>query len=451
MSTLFEKIETNTGKVKIELPQAATAIHFSNSSSPPKWFALTVAQISRSLENIAANIAEFRGHNAGTYDETRLRNLFVRYLEDPVARALAGTQTLPVYTVIGRIIHYANSNDDYPEKTLRLDEGEIRNAISQLDENSTALMKAAVGAGNRPKPKGERVRGGENVLYYGAPGTGKSFSAKAEGIKARAEIFRTVFHPDLQNSDFIGSLRPHVDDEKKVTYEFRPGPFSRALLFARDNPTVRVHLVIEELNRAMAAAVFGDVFQLLDRDTDGTSEYTVDAPSDDFAKWFGEDSFGLPSNLWILATMNSADQGVYPLDTAFRRRWRQTYIPIDYEKSPDGTLDVGVEGGATISISWKSFVKHLNDFLISELDIPEDRLIGPRYLSGKELRSGQLPGKLLIYLWDDLLRHHGRHRLFLKSVRTYGALDRAVLDGGQVFNSEFVAGLSLSAIADRAD
>ena len=451
MPTLFEKIETETGKVLIRLPEAGTAIHFSNSSNPPKWFSLTVTQLASALGDIADNLAVFRARNAGTYDETRLRGLFDKFLSDPVAKALAGTQTMPIYTVLGKIVHFANSDEDYTDKTLELDEPAIRNAIDQLEHESHSLMKAAVGSGGRPKAKGDRVKGGENILYYGAPGTGKSYTAKAAGADAKAEIFRTVFHPDMQNSDFVGSLRPGVDGEGHVTYEFRPGPFARALLFARENPRQHVHLVIEELNRAMAAAVFGELFQLLDRDANGGSEYTVDAPSDEFAKWYGEESFGLPSNFWILATMNSADQGVYPLDTAFRRRWRQEYIPIDYDKAPDGGLVIAAGDAGDIPVEWREFVRKLNDFLIANLDIPEDRLVGPRYLAPKELEGGQLPGTLLIYLWDDLLRHHGRHRLFLDSFRTYGALDKAVREGKQIFGPEFLAFLTPGAAVAQVE
>lgn len=298
-----------------------------------------------------------------------------------------------------------------------------------------------------------RLTGGDNILVYGAPGTGKSYNVKKLGEGALE--FRTVFHPDMQNSDFVGTLKPSVDDQKNVSYEFQPGTFARALQYADNNPEKRVHLVIEELNRAMAAAVFGELFQLLDRDNDGASEYTVDCPSTEFAKWYGSEQIRLPSNLWIYATMNSADQGVYPLDTAFRRRWKQQYTPIDYSNSPAGNVSVYINGSDPVEILWRDFVRKLNGHLVAQLDIPEDRLVGPRFLTASDLSAGALPGKLLIYLWDDLLRHHGRQKLFLHTIRTYGSLHEHSGNNSQVFSDEFVTFLTDSAtippLAEQAE
>jgi len=326
--------------------------------------------------------------------------------------------------------------------------GELVQALASMpniDEGLKTAISESRSGNNSPRALGgERMLGGENILYYGAPGTGKSYTAKTSGDHEGAKAFRTVFHPDMQNSDFVGSLKPAISEKGDVSYKFRPGPFSRAIRYARDNPSERVHLVIEELNRAMAAAVFGELFQLLDRNKYGASEYAVEAPSDEFAEWYGEEIIKLPSNLWILATMNSADQGVYPLDTAFRRRWRQVYVPLDYNKAPTGNITIIVDLGVGSKIPWPIFVETLNNFLAIRLDIPEDRLVGPRFLSEAELESGDLPGKLLIYLWDDLLRHHGRNKLFSGTIRTYGSLDKAVNEKQPIFNADFLAALPLS-------
>jgi hypothetical protein len=296
-------------------------------------------------------------------------------------------------------------------------------------------------------PQSARLTGAQNILYYGAPGTGKSH--KVQQLIGTSRSFTTVFHPDMQNSDFIGSLKPGLDEKGGVTYAFRPGPFARALSFACANPSEKVYLVIEELNRAVAAAVFGELFQLLDRTKDGSGRYGVDFPSPEFEAWFAAtlkeveletSRLLLPSNLWILATMNSADQGVYPLDTAFRRRWVQEYVAINYENAPD--LDVTcILNAGPINISWKTFVEALNRFLVSELDIGEDRLLGPRFVDEHELVDGALPGKLLIYLWDDLLRHHGRNELFAEGVKTYGEIDRRSKNKEPIFSTRFLSRL----------
>lgn len=315
--------------------------------------------------------------------------------------------------------------------------------LSQYSENATALS-VAPGISKPVSSPSTYLNGGENILFYGAPGTGKSHDVWQ--MVGNDFSFATVFHPDMQNSDFTGTLKPGVDDNGSVTYAFRPGPFARAVACAWANPERKVFLVIEELNRAVAAAVFGELFQLLDRNADGSGRYQVDFPSPEFAKWFGvetgidTDKLSLPDNLWILATMNSADQGVYPLDTAFRRRWRQRYLPIDYTKAPDVRVSYVTPAGLATT-DWRTFVKTLNDFLISKLEIEEDRLLGPRFVEEQELDGGKLPGKLLIYLWDDLLRHHGRTELFATGISSNGELHRRINGDEQIFSTAFLATL----------
>jgi len=294
-----------------------------------------------------------------------------------------------------------------------------------------------------------RVTGGSNTIYYGAPGTGKSYTVNQETKGAGpARVVRTVFHPDTQNADFIGSLKPVVRTDGDIGYRFSPGPFAKALSEAFRDPGNMHWLVIEELNRAPAAAVFGELFQLLDRDDDGAGEYEVNFPSDEFADWWESQTgsknakLRLLSNLSISATMNSADQGVFPLDTAFRRRWNQEYIALDYTTAPSGTVEVHTSASDTETIEWRVFVSTLNDFLATEIGagISEDRLVGQRFLSPSELGSA-LPGKLLIYLWDDLLRHHGREILFRAGVKTYGELTARQSQGKPIFSDQFLAAI----------
>ena len=318
-------------------------------------------------------------------------------------------------------------------------------------ENMAYLHKVdAAEAGIDAAPDGEDgvgaydpVEGGENVIYYGAPGTGKTHTVdrRVEGTVC----VRTVFHPDMQNSDFVGSLKPVVQGDR-VSYAFAPGPFALALKSALRNPERRTYLVIEELNRAPAAAVFGDLFLLLDRDERGAGKYDVDVPTPEFRSWlFGDPAAGiariaLPANLWILATMNSADQGVYPIDTAFRRRWRQVYVPIDYDAAPDGMLEIRRADDNRFSLQWRDFVRIMNEHLTTSLSIAEDRLIGPWFATAEELAgSSRIPGKVLIYLWDDLLRHHGREMVFnLREVKTYGQLYQRLDHDQRIFSDELL-------------
>lgn len=288
------------------------------------------------------------------------------------------------------------------------------------------------------------LTGGENIIFYGAPGTGKTHTVDAM-VDGKLCV-RTVFHPDMQNSDFVGALKP-VMQEDRVTYSFSPGPFALALRNALAQPDRENYLVIEELNRAPAAAVFGDLFLLLDRDGNGAGKYDVDFPTPEFKAWLSTsldrevNRVSLPSNLWLLATMNSADQGVYPIDTAFRRRWRQEYVPIDYSAAPSGVLDIVLGDGSTQSVPWHVFAKTVNEHLTEQLDVAEDRLLGPWFVTAEDLaRSSLIPGKVLIYLWDDLLRHHGREKVFdVSAVKTFGEVSARVLTSQRVFSDALLA------------
>tara|TARA_B100000767_G_C19773671_1_gene541403 strand:+ start:1756 stop:3648 length:1893 start_codon:yes stop_codon:yes gene_type:complete len=290
--------------------------------------------------------------------------------------------------------------------------------------------------------------GGENRIYYGAPGTGKSY--KIDGIIKGQIYTRTVFHPDLQNSDFFGCLKPRMQGIN-VNYEFVPGPFIKALSEAYLNPSKPVYLVIEELNRAPAATVFGDLFLLLDRDDDGKGIYDVDFPSPESCEWFNnktgetDEKIFIPSNLFIYASMNSADQGVFPIDTAFRRRWQQEYLPLDYDNGPIGEISYLDEDNIRKIIKWESFVETLNNYLtsIDDLSIAEDRLLGQWFVKSKELDGKGIPEKILLYLWDDLLRHVGRNNIFdERKIKTYGALTKAVEGHKHFLSKPFIEELN---------
>ena len=323
--------------------------------------------------------------------------------------------------------------------------GEMVAALAMKPEIDTLMKTVIESAIPTVTPKivaKKRLSGGNNTIYYGAPGTGKSYTV--DGQSKGDQVVRTVFHPDVQNSDFVGTLKP-VREDDGITYRFSPGPFSLALAKAMNNPDRKVWLIIEELNRAPAASVFGDLFLLLDRDGNGRGEYDVNCPSEEFAHWYVEetgdssDKIRLPSNLWIAATMNSADQGVFPLDTAFRRRWDQIYIPIDYNSGPSGSINFVPIGGPKTAIEWRKFVKALNDHLTAELSVAEDRLVGPWFVKDAEIGGeGALPGKVLIYLWDDLLRHHGREAVFKSDIKTYGDLSKRIENETPVFSDTFL-------------
>ena len=287
-------------------------------------------------------------------------------------------------------------------------------------------------------------KAGENIVYYGAPGTGKSYAID-EIVKTTKHV-STVFHPDTQYSDFVGCLKPSMNGTD-VEYRFREGPFCKILKVAHDNPQEHCYLIIEEINRASAAAVFGEIFQLLDRKPNGGSRYGVDINDPDMLSYLDinapsvihDDQLKLPSNLSIYATMNSSDQAVMPMDTAFKRRWRFEYKSIDFDSCASGSFTILNSDKNPLSISWKNFAICINECL-AEQGIPEDRHLGPWFLNTEELSEERavnkvLTGKLFMYLWDDVLRHGLQAAVFdTSSSKNYGQLVHNFNSGVSVFS-----------------
>lgn len=255
-------------------------------------------------------------------------------------------------------------------------------------------------------------KGAINKIYYGAPGTGKSFKVS----KDYPNFKRVTFHPEYTHYDFVGGLRP-VEDEitNKISYRFVPGPFTDALASALLNPNQTTGIIIEEVNRANTAAVFGDIFQLLDRDDNGTSEYSI--TNKDLQDYLRKEhnlvslELKLPSNFSLIATMNSADQGVYVMDSAFKRRWKFEYMPINFQQEDLENLMI-----AGFNVPWSKFGVVLNNRL-SNIGVEEDKLIGQRFISKKDLSNqDNVASKLLIYLWDDVVRYQ-REKLFSETLQ----------------------------------
>ncbi|GAM58170.1 hypothetical protein JCM19231_1551 [Vibrio ishigakensis] len=344
---------------------------------------------------------------------------------------------------------------------IYIEEESVRSLIDSLSAEDPSEIAPSLGSSTTVSS----ITTGHNKIYYGAPGTGKSYSLK-QGLDEK-QLIRTVFHPDTQYSDFVGCLKP-VMEGGSVTYQFRAGPFTEALIKAVNDPSNPYNLVIEEINRAAAAAVFGEIFQLLDREEDGTSTYAIDISDPDLLNYLNSHTSGafsskkikLPSNLSLLATMNSSDQAVMPMDTAFKRRWEFEYLRIDYSKASKGELTVninGIDGVESCTVSWADFSKAINSLLVSER-IAEDRLLGHRFIGENEFKSGSdhiLKGKLLMYLWDDVLRH-GQHTVIFResaevkgtttSITNFGQLISAYEQGAAVFNEALESKLSECAI-----
>lgn len=262
---------------------------------------------------------------------------------------------------------------------------------------------------------GTRKTGAENILLYGVPGVGKSHEIKTKYCSDEKYMERVVFHPDYMYSDFIGQILPRVEKDEsgndKLKYVFTPGPFTKMLKKAEKDPENFYYLVIEELNRGNAPAIFGEIFQLLDRkDEDefpaeeiGESEYGIS--NYEVAKEVYEDEehpVRIPSNMYILATMNTADQNVFTLDTAFQRRWNMRQIENRFDKS-EHSKDII----AGTKVNWGAFATVINDMVIEinvDMASSEDKRLGTYFAKKKELEANRFPEKVLKYLWDDAFK-----------------------------------------------
>lgn len=260
-----------------------------------------------------------------------------------------------------------------------------------------------------------RLSSGENVLLYGVPGSGKSWTIEHEYCKPGSVVERLVFHPDYTNADFIGQILPVVDGDNQVTYEFVSGPFTSIIKDAYENPEQEYVLIIEEINRGNAPAIFGEVFQLLDRnklekEDDGikypkcTSEYGVTHKNMALCIYGDERrKVRIPSNLSIIGTMNTSDQNVFTLDTAFQRRWRMRLIENNFDNVRKSLREAKI---LETEVTWRKFCETINSLIVgnrSKMASAEDKRLGV-YFVHEDILEDQyklLPSDPQISLKDE--------------------------------------------------
>ena len=264
-------------------------------------------------------------------------------------------------------------------------------------------------------------------IFYGAPGTGKSNTIKRTVDDQGKICFRTTFHPDSDYSTFVGCYKPTMKHstitkdgvttrEEKIVYRFEPQAFTNAYVQAWKSKE-EVFLVIEEINRGNCAQIFGDLFQLLDRKK-GESEYPINADTAlaDYLQCALADSnrddipvevkngmkLKLPSNLYIWATMNTSDQSLFPIDSAFKRRWDWTYIPI---KQHDEGYRIKID---TVTYDWWGFLEKINQ-VIGDTTSSEDKKLGYFFVKAEdqEIGADKFVSKVLFYLWNDVFKNYG--------------------------------------------
>lgn len=252
-------------------------------------------------------------------------------------------------------------------------------------------------------------------------------------------VERVTFHPNYSYAQFVGTYKPVAKQadsdvgQDSISYEYIPGPFMRIYKKAVKNPKKDYLLIIEEINRANASAVFGDVFQLLDRDSKGESDYPVDASKDvcDYLRRKGVPEYKklkIPSNMFIWATMNSADQGVFSMDTAFKRRWEFEYIGINakqdelvYEDKSPILVPIPSKNGTKKTadnlsynlVEWNKLRVEINKKLSDIPSVNEDKLLGPFFIGREKLLKAKkdvddfiktFMSKVIMYLYEDVVK-----------------------------------------------
>lgn len=374
--------------------------------------------------------------------------------------------------LLGEFIDYYKKNPNKKAEDARVELKELSD-IDKYEYGYNATLTAM--AKMVLDPKNELVRKGnpaessraENHLlkttglqqiYYGAPGTGKSKTIK--DLTFGESVIRTTFHPDSDYASFVGTYKPIteevvlrdcngkkvIDDdtkevvkEERIAYKFIPQAFLEAYVEAwkKLGSSKKQYLIIEEINRGNCAQIFGDLFQLLDRNEYGFSDYPIVADKDmqkylekEFAGWeitnkdeinqlYGEanmvnlimkgERLVLPSNLYIWATMNTSDQSLFPIDSAFKRRWDWKYVPIreGRDKATNAPLNWYINTGDK-QYKWWSFISKVNE-LIGSLTNSEDKKLGYFFCKAKdgEIDADLFVSKVIFYLWNDVFKDYG--------------------------------------------
>lgn len=471
---------------KAALSNRGGFITFSNSGRRGgiKFFQIGLDSILQTLKDILNHLESFV--HITEYDETPWRNNGSEYFTDPVANANSTVQTKPLFSTLSKIIMWANQptldNND-PDINICLDKAAIETTISKLEDVADSF---------RPIMKQVNMSNVDSRqrIYYGAPGTGKSYKIKGildSNNVPKDNVFRTTFHPDSDYSTFVGAYKPtmrkHMDkiytkeeliskltemknggvtyspqkfgakywrslkllnlvdkkdilqacgmsdnytvefdkgiavgeeylagsEESRIIYSFVPQTFLNAYIRAYQTDD-NVYLIIEEINRGNCAQIFGDLFQLLDRDASGKSEYTIKADAD--LRAFLEEELGegkpgikdgelcLPPNLYIYATMNTSDQSLFPIDSAFKRRWDWEYEPIKY-KNTGWKIEIDEQN----KYSWVAFQKEVNR-RIFDATYSEDKMLGDYFVNPANgvITADLLRNKILFYLWNDVCK-----------------------------------------------
>jgi|GEM_PF-1820336 len=266
---------------------------------------------------------------------------------------------------------------------------------------------------------------GYNKIYFGAPGTGKSYKVTQllEKYNVPENRFeRVTFHPDYDYSSFVGGYKPvsqvNENDKLEVNYQFVPQVFTNIYVDAHQNPDENFYLVIEEINRGNCAEIFGDIFQLLDRNpnymitpSEDLRNHLIALDKDSIHKTLRNGKMFLPNNLILLATMNTSDQSLYPMDSAFKRRWNWEYVPIHYPENAQDkscpSYGFRIRIDSETFLNWIEFVREINKHIVRNPSLGMDKCLGNFFIkpeAGDTITLDNVINKVIFYLWNDVFK-----------------------------------------------
>ncbi|WP_053032836.1 AAA family ATPase [Staphylococcus haemolyticus] len=311
---------------------------------------------------------------------------------------------------------------------------------------------------------------GINKIYFGVPGTGKSYQIKEfiknngvtdyENGSFNENVLRITLHPEFNYNDFVGQIMPVVE-EGVIEYKFKPGIFTKALnvAFEKRKLDEPVFLIMEEMNRSNIASVFGDLFQLLDRDNSGVSEYAINNSLIANEVFDNPDlPIFIPENLFIVGTVNLNDQNVSVMDTAFKRRFEFEYVSVDVNSNLNNyhfSLKIDNE---SFELNWCDFITTLNEFIVTPeehggLGLNEDKQIGQffiKFTKDEIYNWNQITGKLLQYLWHDVESvSFSANKLFKEDIKSFGNIYSLAKRRHNFFSDIFINKIKDNSYYDR--
>ena len=463
--------ESISSPFRAELSNRGGYITFSNSGrrGDTKYFQIGIDSILTTLKDILSNIEVLS--RIQDYEEKPWRDNGSIYFSDPVANANSTVQTKPLFSTLSKIIKWANQptlNNLNTDNRISITPDTLENTITKLNVVADSFAPHSNSKIVKP-PLNEPLQ----IIYYGAPGTGKSFTIDDKTDDENS--VRTTFHPDSDYASFVGAYKPtmeyddihyvnsdgvvrytnpdknregrvHPGTEKKIVYKYVPQAFLKAYVAAWSNLDTPYFLIIEEINRGNCAQIFGDLFQLLDRNNAGSSSYAIHA-DEDISQFLSSDNKGfaalsdeqkdairafelhkdngktqavgqnildgklllLPPNLYIWATMNTSDQSLFPIDSAFKRRWNWKYMPIEYnplDKKTQQPIDWKFQIGDNL-YSWGQFLGKINPEIYT-LTESSDKQMGYFFAKADNatgiISEDVFLNKVLFYLWTDVFK-----------------------------------------------